>query len=67
MKKLLLTAFALCLAAAANAGIPLLNATCPMSIAVHADQGGPVFINGKKGKLKTVTGSGLAIKHPLLI
>lgn len=52
MKKLLLTAFALCLAGAANAGIPLLNATCPMSISVHADQGGPVFINGKEGKLK---------------
>ncbi|ATP45624.1 hypothetical protein V7V80_23535 [Pseudomonas kermanshahensis] len=38
---------------AAQAGIPLLNATCPGNIEVHADRGGPVYINGKEGKLKT--------------
>ena len=52
MKKLLLTAFAVCLAGTANAGIPLFNATCPGKIEVHADEGGPVFFNGKKAKLK---------------
>jgi len=36
----------------AAAKIPLVNATCPMGIEVHADKGGPVYINGKEGKLK---------------
>lgn len=39
---------------AAWADIPLLNATCPGGIDVHADQGGPIYINGKEGKLKKV-------------
>ena len=38
--------------AAASGGIPLLNASCPGNIDVHADQGGPVYINGKEGQLK---------------
>lgn len=37
---------------AAHAKIPLVNATCPGNIEVHADEGGPVYINGKEGKLK---------------
>ncbi len=36
----------------AFATIPTLNATCPTGIDVHADQGGPVYINGKHAKLK---------------
>ena len=32
--------------------IPFFNATCPGNIEVHADQGGPVYINGKEAKLK---------------
>ncbi|MFZ5675373.1 MAG: hypothetical protein ACOZAM_20645 [Pseudomonadota bacterium] len=36
----------------ARAEIPLLNATCPGKIEVHADRGGPVYINGKEAKLK---------------
>jgi hypothetical protein len=50
------------------AAIPLLNYTCPGKIEVHADQGGPVYINGKEAKLKVVnknyyeaTGSGVTI------
>ena len=39
-------------ATGAQAKIPLVNAVCPMGIEVHADQGGPVYINGKEGKLK---------------
>ncbi|MFP3498985.1 hypothetical protein SB759_32745, partial [Pseudomonas sp. SIMBA_059] len=35
-----------------NAQIPLVNATCPGNIEVHADEGGPVYINGKEAKLK---------------
>ncbi|QNL88332.1 Uncharacterized protein PPKH_2918 [Pseudomonas putida] len=29
-----------------------MNATCPGNIEVHADEGGPVYINGKQAKLK---------------
>lgn len=39
-------------AGAAKGGIPFFNATCPGGIEVHADQGGPIFINGKETKLK---------------
>ena len=39
-------------ATASLAAIPLLNYTCPGKIEVHADQGGPVYINGKEAKLK---------------
>jgi hypothetical protein len=38
--------------AAPTAGkIALINATCPGDIVVHADEGGPVFINGREAKL----------------
>ena len=37
---------------AANAAIPLLNGTCPGAIEVHADEGGPVYINGRQTQLK---------------
>ncbi|UVM19309.1 hypothetical protein LOY42_16235 [Pseudomonas sp. B21-023] len=30
----------------------MLNATCPGDIEVHADKGGPIYIDGKKAKLK---------------
>ncbi|MDI9237456.1 hypothetical protein QLQ15_00835 [Lysobacter sp. LF1] len=39
-------------APAANAAIPLLNAECPGGLSVHADEGGPVYVNGKEAKLK---------------
>ena len=52
MKKILLGALLVCAAGFANAGIPLVNATCPGNIEVHADEGGPIYINGKEGKLK---------------
>lgn len=60
MKKLfsiavLLTSSIVGVADIANAqGIPLFNATCPGEIEVHADKGGPVFINEKKATLKKV-------------
>lgn len=38
-------------AGTADAKIPTLNATCPGGIEVHADEGGPVYINGEEGKL----------------
>ena len=41
----------------ASAGLPLLNATCPGGIEVHADEGGPVYINGKEARLKKLSAS----------
>jgi hypothetical protein len=68
MKKLLMMAFALFAAGTAHAGIPLLNVSCTDKYEVHADEGGPVFINGKKTQLKKVndnyyeaTGSGITV------
>lgn len=76
MNKLLIASSALTLAASqivitatsSLAAIPLLNYTCPGKIEVHADQGGPVYINGKQAKLKVfnqnayeATGSGVTI------
>lgn len=52
MKKLIPVVVTLFTAGAAHAGIPLLNFTCPGGLEVHADQGGPVYINGKETKLK---------------
>jgi hypothetical protein len=63
------TLSSLAIAATANAkGIPLMNYTCGSDISVHADQGGPVYINAKEAKLKKVnsnyyeaTGSGITV------
>ncbi|KQQ82492.1 hypothetical protein ASF73_19570 [Xanthomonas sp. Leaf131] len=38
--------------APASAAIQQFNATCPGGVEVHADQGGPVFINGRETRLK---------------
>ncbi|WP_447809158.1 hypothetical protein [Pseudomonas putida] len=45
MKRLLL-GLLLAASGAAHAGIPLLNATCPGNIEVHADKGGPFEAKG---------------------
>ena len=52
MKTLLTAAAFLLLAGAASANVPFFNATCPGGIEVHADKGGPVWINGHQAKLK---------------
>jgi len=60
MNKLLIATSAIALAisqiaitaTASLAAIPPFNYTCPGKIKVHADQGGPVYINGKKASLK---------------
>lgn len=41
-------------ASGAEAKVPFFNATCGGGIEVHADEGGPVYINGKEAKLKKV-------------
>lgn len=45
----------------AQAKVPLFNATCGGGIEVHADAGGPVYINGKEAKL-TKMGDGYMAK-----
>lgn len=40
------------LASTVQAQVPFFNASCPGRVDVHADDGGPVFINGKQAKLK---------------
>lgn len=35
-----------------RADVPLLNFTCADGISVHADEGGPVYIDGKEAKLE---------------
>lgn len=52
MKRLLIGTLVVLAAGTANAGIPQVNATCPGNIEVHADEGGPIYINGKEAKLK---------------
>jgi hypothetical protein len=54
---LLLSASALLAPSAARAAIPTLNATCPGKIEVHADAGGPIYINGSEGNLKKFSDS----------
>jgi hypothetical protein len=46
-----IAAAALLAAGPAFAKIPLVNATCPGNIEVHADEGGPIYINGKEARL----------------
>ncbi|WP_427144094.1 hypothetical protein ACQCLI_32695 (plasmid) [Pseudomonas nitroreducens] len=52
MKKILFVTLSFALVGSAYAGIPLLNADCPGGVDVHAAEGGPIFINGKEGRLK---------------
>lgn len=51
MKKLVIATWLYLLSSAASADIPLLNYTCPGHIEVHADQGGPVYVNGKEAQI----------------
>lgn len=52
MKLAVLAVLVLFASSAAFANIPLLNFKCPQGIEVHADEGGPVYINGKEAALK---------------
>lgn len=42
---------------------PFLNAACPESFEVHADAGGPVYINGEDGELKVYNDGAYEISH----
>ncbi len=49
---LTLAAALLAFPAPVHAAIPLLNATCGQGIEVHANEGGPIFIDGEEGDLE---------------
>ncbi|QIH08740.1 MULTISPECIES: hypothetical protein [unclassified Pseudomonas] len=53
-KTLLLGTFMIITGTAQAEGIPLFNVACPGNLAVSADQGGPVYINGKEVKSTAV-------------
>lgn len=36
----------------AESGFPMFTAKCPSGLSAHADEGGPVFINGEEAVLK---------------
>ncbi|GEM_PF-1569890 len=48
----LLVPVLLAASAPAAAAIPFFNATCPSGINVHADAGGPVYVDGREAALK---------------
>lgn len=50
-------------ATAAHAKIPTVNATCPGNIDVHADAGGPIYINGTEAQLKVFNDNYYEAKH----
>lgn len=51
------------LAGVAQAKIPFFNATCGNGVEVHADAGGPVYINGKEAKLKKFNSKAYEASH----
>ncbi len=63
MRNIIVGAFLVASCGTANAAIPLLNANCPGKIEVHADEGGPIYINGKEGKLKKFNDNYFEAKH----
>ncbi|MEQ9688969.1 MAG: hypothetical protein RLO48_04490 [Bauldia litoralis] len=68
MKTLFLAATALLtIAGTAQAKMPSFNATCPTNIEVHADEGGPVYVNGKEAKLKVLNDNAYEATHAHVI
>lgn len=63
MRTLTIMAVALAWGSVAQAKVPFLNATCGNGIEVHADQGGPVYINGNQAKLKKTNDSYYEASH----
>jgi len=65
MMRTLLLAASVSLAAigAAHASIPFFNATCPTGIEVHADEGGPIYINGKEATLTVFNKKAYEARH----
>lgn len=41
----------------ASAAVPFFNATCPNDVSVHADEGGPVYVNGRESTVERINDS----------
>lgn len=55
-------------AGSAKADIPFFNAVCPGNIEVHADEGGPIYLNGNEAKLHRFNSSYYEASHgPLTV
>ncbi len=61
--KLLTTAALLAFAGAAQAQIPLFNASCPDGVLVHGERGGPIFVNGDEAVTVKVSDTFYEAKH----
>jgi len=57
MRPILMAVILSAVASPSHAAIPLVNATCPGNIEIHADAGGPLYVNGKEAKLKVFNDS----------
>jgi len=64
MKKRLAVLAGLSISTAAYAEIPMLDFVCPGNFQVHADRGGPAYINGKQAKLKKFSDSYFEASRP---
>ncbi|WCM18334.1 hypothetical protein NDK50_12770 [Paraburkholderia bryophila] len=64
MKKCLAVIAGLLISIAVHAQIPRLNVVCPGNIEVHADSGGPVYINGKQAALRKFSDSYFEASRP---
>lgn len=65
--RLLVSSFALglaLLASPARAEIPFFNASCPGGVDVHADAGGPVYVQGREAVLKRFSDAYVEAKDP---
>ena len=62
-KTLMITAAMVVAAGAAQARSPFFNATCPTDIAVHADEGGPIYINGHESEIHKSSGHYYEARH----
>ncbi|MES5048730.1 P-loop NTPase family protein [Rhizobium nepotum] len=47
----------------AHADVPFFNATCPGHVEVHADEGGPVYLDGNEAKLRRFNSSYYEASH----
>ncbi|WP_267269876.1 hypothetical protein [Pseudomonas protegens] len=65
MRKILLLGTLMMFTGGAHAeAVPLFNVSCPGNLAVSADQGGPIYINGKVIKSRAVDDRHFQVKTP---
>lgn len=63
MKRIVVAICLTVIATSASARIPLVNATCPTGIEVHADEHGPIYINGNEAEITTQNDTYVEAKH----